>query len=114
MVKIESQVQEGTFLHNSRYTADLMSVCAKFESDFGDAEYLIVSLKERPFHDHYDKTPHRFLDGGKKVEVVVYVMQTRDTKGRITNTPIPYDVFQSVRMALRIAAKDYREKFNKG
>ena len=101
------------FLKDASYTADLHGLLLKYKDSFGEAEKLTLNLKEI-LAEHSGKFKTKIIDiseDGASVTINEECFQYKDTKGKITGTPSPQEVFRTLRFILDNAVKEYAGKF---
>jgi len=97
------------FLRDASYSANLHDIGKEFENKFGELEALHIELKEvHPESvENQREEPFKFSADKKKCTIKLLFIQYRDTKGKITGKPLPYEVFQQLRFVLNRAVKEY-------
>ena len=103
------------FINKSPYLVNFPSFFEKYESKFGDAESIFVSLKEipAPLIHKIVADPIIISDDGKSVNINFTDFQIYDKKDKLKNKPSVQDVFASLGILMDRAVEEYSNKFNK-
>jgi hypothetical protein len=103
------------FLKEPAFTAELLNSLSKYKDDFGNAEHLQLNLEEIPpgMIDYSKKETIVFSEDGKQITINLTSQKYTNTKGKVTGTPTPYSVYETIHFVLKRAVKEYKEKFNK-
>ncbi len=101
------------FLKDAAYTAELLNTLSVYKDEFGDAESLVLNLDEIPPGriDYSKKETVAFSEDGKNVTINLTSQKYTNPKGKVTGTPDPYSVYQTIIFVLKRAVKEYAEKF---
>jgi hypothetical protein len=113
-MKIENIHYHTTgFLKDAKYTTELLSALSKYKDEFGAAESLVLNLEEIPpgLINFSKKETVVFSGDGKEITINLTSQKYTNTKGKVTGTPEPYSVYQTIHFVLKRAVKEYKEKF---
>ena len=101
------------FLKDMSFTAELPNTLKKYENEFGEAESLTLNLEEIPPGriDSSNKKSVVFSPDGKQITINLTDQKSTNTKGKITHTPTPSEVYRQINFVLKRAVKEYAEQF---
>lgn len=97
------------FLKNIIYIADLPNLLYEYKDRFGEAESLIVNLKELILGFKPEKELVIFSEDGKNIEINIFESKDKN-KDKLVN-PSSHSVYKVIRYILESAVEKYSEKF---
>ncbi len=97
------------FLRSSIYIKDLPNLLDEYKDKFGDAESLVVNLKDNIIGNKPTSESVIFSNDGKKIEINIFESKEKE-KGKLIN-PSADSVYQVIKFVLERAVKEYSEKF---
>lgn len=111
MAKIEFTT--NGFTEEAKYSFHLRTFFKQYESMFGEAEIIYVEIDELPITmiGKPSKSPIKFSEDGKIINIYCSTHKYYDTKGRITEQPSPESFFQTLSFLMNKASQEYSKKF---
>ncbi|MBK9075183.1 MAG: hypothetical protein IPL77_09405 [Flavobacteriales bacterium] len=97
------------FMLDAAYTADLRKVLNEFVESFPGLAEIHVTLHEKSYPElNYDLPPKPLFSCAGNIGQVHFTSQRYyNAKGKVTSTPTPFDVFQSLRFCMNRAKEQY-------